>query len=115
MFRVGTKVYKPDGYPFPGTVVAYFRTLADEERYVVESLRAPGMLHIFTAKQLKLAPIEMMCGKCRHAWKDHEHEIKWSEEVTLHECIVNMGMGDWCGCKQTIPEIVLERQTEVWS
>ena len=45
---VGTKVTKPSGYPYPGTVVAAFQTLSGCPRYVVESERAPGMLHIFS-------------------------------------------------------------------
>lgn len=115
MMRVGTQVYKPSGYPFPGTVVAYFRTLADEERYVVESLKAPGMLHIFTGKQLKLAPMNHQCQRCKHSWRDHENEIKWDKDTTLSVCKVNMGMGDFCGCEQRIPEQVKLDQEEVWS
>ena len=49
---VGTKVTKPYGYPYPGTVVAAFQTLSGCPRYVVESERAPGMLHIFAGEQL---------------------------------------------------------------
>ena len=51
-YPVGTQVEKPKGYPFPGTVVAAFDTLAGETRYVVESALAPGMLHIFSGSQL---------------------------------------------------------------
>jgi hypothetical protein len=52
-FKVGDKVTKPQGYPFPGEVVAAFRTRQGEERYVVESLILPGMLHIFSGTQLE--------------------------------------------------------------
>ena len=48
----GTDVYKRQGYPYPGTVVAAFQTLSGCPRYVVESERAPGMLHIFSGEQL---------------------------------------------------------------
>jgi hypothetical protein len=54
-FKVGDKVVKPNGYPFPGEVVASFRTRQGNERYVVESLFSPGMLHIFSATQLEKA------------------------------------------------------------
>lgn len=57
-YPVGTKVEKPRGYPFPGTVVAAFDNLAGEPRYVVESELAPGMLHIFSGKQITRAAIE---------------------------------------------------------
>jgi hypothetical protein len=53
-FRKGQNVIKPTGYPFPGTVLGSFRTLAGEERVVVESYRAPGLLHIFAPHQLML-------------------------------------------------------------
>ena len=53
-YRVGDKVVKPRGYPFPGTVVAAF-IVAGGQRYVVESELAPGMLHIFSPSQLALA------------------------------------------------------------
>lgn len=53
-YGTGARVYKPEGYPFPGTVVSAFRTLEGHTRYVVESDLAPGMLHIFSGEQLSL-------------------------------------------------------------
>lgn len=52
-YRVGDKVVKPRGYPFPGTVVAAF-IAAGGQRFVVESELAPGMLHTFSPSQLAL-------------------------------------------------------------
>jgi hypothetical protein len=51
--RIGDLVQKPDGYPFDGVVVSAFTTQAGLTRYVVESEIAPGMLHIFSGKQIK--------------------------------------------------------------
>lgn len=51
-FSVGDKIFKPKGYPFPGTVVAAFTTRAGEHRYVVEH-KCGGLLHIFNAEQLE--------------------------------------------------------------
>lgn len=57
-FAVGTPVRKTAGYPFPGVVVAAFRTLAGEERYVVECTvpEVAGMLHIYGPKNLERRP-----------------------------------------------------------
>jgi hypothetical protein len=52
VLEIGMKVEKPGGYPFPGTVVAAFKTLAGQDRVVVESEAAPGLLHIFALNQL---------------------------------------------------------------
>jgi hypothetical protein len=54
-FRVGAKVQKASGYKYPGVVVAVFRTLKRQVRYVVEA-DGPGyegMLHIFNNDQLE--------------------------------------------------------------
>ena len=51
-FKVGDKVYKPNGYSFPGEVRAAFTNTHCEDRYVVE-LADNGMLHIFTETQLE--------------------------------------------------------------
>lgn len=54
-FKVGDLVEKTSGYQFCGVVVAVFKKLSGEVRFVVE-LTAPGasgMLHIFNATQLK--------------------------------------------------------------
>lgn len=52
--RVGSKVQKKKGYPFPGVVVAEFHTTSGAVRYVVEctSPDVRGCLHIFNADQL---------------------------------------------------------------
>jgi hypothetical protein len=52
---VNTPVEKVGGYPFPGTVVAAFHTLAGSERFVVEATgeHYAGMLHIFNGGQLR--------------------------------------------------------------
>jgi hypothetical protein len=55
-FSLHTCVEKTEGYKFPGVVVACFRNLANENRYVVEAdhWRFRGMLHIFNESQLKI-------------------------------------------------------------
>lgn len=52
-FKLGDKVYKPNGYKFPGTVVAVFKTTSGNIRVVAE-LEDNGMLHIFSENQLEL-------------------------------------------------------------
>lgn len=52
--RVGQHVTKPIGYPYPGWVVAVFTNRAGQERVVVESELAPGMLHIFSPGHLEV-------------------------------------------------------------
>lgn len=52
-FPLGTRVYKPSGYPFEGTVMSAFKTMSGEYRYVVEAALAPGLLHIFNEGQLR--------------------------------------------------------------
>lgn len=51
-FRVDDEVFKPEGYPFPGTVVAVFLTAKGNLRYVVEH-DCRDLLHIFSEHQLK--------------------------------------------------------------
>lgn len=55
LFEVGEKVYKSEGYTYPGVVVAAFQTTEKKWRYVVECTEpaVKGMLHIFNGKQLK--------------------------------------------------------------
>ena len=48
---IGDKVCKPKGYPFDGTIVAAFDTLAGERRFVVDN--GYGMLHIFNENNLQ--------------------------------------------------------------
>lgn len=52
-FKIGDRVYKPNGYKFPGIVVAVFQTTTGEKRVVAE-LIDNGMLHIFSEAQLEL-------------------------------------------------------------
>lgn len=54
-FRVGDSVRKPCGYPWPGVVVAAFRTTAGEPRIVVECTvpEVAGALHIYAPAQLE--------------------------------------------------------------
>jgi hypothetical protein len=52
-FPLHTRVYKPKGYPFEGTVISSFKTMSGEQRYVVEAALAPGLLHIFNGNQLR--------------------------------------------------------------
>lgn len=53
IFKVGNKVSKAGGdYRFDGIVVAAFSKLSGVIRYVVEDDR--GILHIYSAKNLKL-------------------------------------------------------------
>ena len=52
--KVGTKVKKIIGYPYPGVVVSSFLTTEGKMRYVVEATGSEykGMLHIFSPEQL---------------------------------------------------------------
>lgn len=52
-FKVGDRVYKPEGYKFPGIVVAVFETTSGKKRVVAEMIDN-GMLHIFSESQLEL-------------------------------------------------------------
>jgi len=60
MLSVGDKVWKPDDYQFPGTVVAVFHTLDQtKELYAVECSELPGLIHIFERCQLvKVASLD---------------------------------------------------------
>lgn len=53
-FEVGQVVHKTRGYSYPGVVVAKFRNLRGEIRYVVECTvpAVAGMLHIYSGGQL---------------------------------------------------------------
>lgn len=53
--KVGDKVEKITGYPFPGVVVSLFTTLTGQPRFVVECTveGVEGCLHIFSRTQLK--------------------------------------------------------------
>jgi hypothetical protein len=51
-FKKNDKVFKPNGYPFPGVILAAFTTNAGEWRYVVEN-ECGGLLHIFNTSQLR--------------------------------------------------------------
>lgn len=55
-FRVGDKVAKVSGYPFPGIVVAAFQNTSGQWRYVVECTveEVRGMLHIYNGNQLEI-------------------------------------------------------------
>lgn len=56
-FPITTEVRKKIGYPFPGMVVSSFRTLKNEQRYVVEMIlngETTGLLHIFNEDQLEV-------------------------------------------------------------
>ena len=50
-FAVGDRVWKPEGYHFPGTIVAVFPKLDGQVRVVAEDDR--GLLHIFNEDQLE--------------------------------------------------------------
>lgn len=52
--EIGNRVFKLKGYKFPGVVVAKFRTLKNETRYVVECTvpDCEGMLHIYAMKDI---------------------------------------------------------------
>jgi hypothetical protein len=56
MFKVGARVVKSKGYPFPGIVVAVFDTLSGQERVVVEykpDVAHPGgLLHYLLARPI---------------------------------------------------------------
>ena len=58
IFARGDRVEKRSGYRFPGIVRAAFTTISGEWRYVVEADNDDfaGMLHIYSASQLILAP-----------------------------------------------------------
>jgi hypothetical protein len=53
--KVGSKVEKIKGYKWPGIIVASFRNLGNEPRYVVECTvpEVAGALHIYSPEQLK--------------------------------------------------------------
>jgi hypothetical protein len=53
-FTIGEKVEKTSGYKWPGIVVAQFKTLGGETRYVVECTvpEVYGALHIYNEGQL---------------------------------------------------------------
>lgn len=53
LLLIGSKVIKPEGYPFPGEVRAVFTTKEGLWRYVVESSLAPGLMHIFAPVQIE--------------------------------------------------------------
>jgi hypothetical protein len=54
-FLVGDNVRKVKGYEWPGVVVAAFRTLRGDERYVVECTvsEVAGALHVYAPEQLE--------------------------------------------------------------
>lgn len=54
-FLIGDRVAKVSGYIFDGVVVSAFNTTANVRRYVVESIASPGLLHIFSGAQLRMA------------------------------------------------------------
>lgn len=56
-FEENDPVIKPKGYPFPGVVVAVFKTRKDDVRFVVEH-ECGGLLHIFNGDQLENAPFD---------------------------------------------------------
>lgn len=104
-FRVGMRVHKLSGYPFPGTVVSVFKTLAGATRLVVESEVAPGMLHIFNETQLRFDSGELACT-CGHARRRHgRYNDRWfGDRTDVYACMENMGMGDPCGCEKRYEE-----------
>lgn len=54
--KLGDKVRKIKGYPFPGVIVSDFKTYKGERRVVVEA-RHPdilGCLHIYNPEQLEV-------------------------------------------------------------
>lgn len=114
MYREGQLVYKPEGFTYRGTVLAVVRTLGGELRYIVEADRAPGMLTAFRASDLRLQPIEKLCGECRHSWKNHERRLVTSNgEHEVGVCFGYMGMGDVCGCEERVPDSVHLEQGRV--
>ena len=52
-FKIGDRIYNPEGYSFDGIVVSVFENTKGQTRVVAE-LENNGMLHIFTEKQLEL-------------------------------------------------------------
>jgi len=53
--KIGDAVIKVSGYLYPGQVVAVFKNLKGDDRFVVECVArdCAGMLHIFNREQLK--------------------------------------------------------------
>lgn len=51
-FKVGDKVYKPNGYKFFATIVSVFKTVSGDTRVVAEN--EDGLLHIFNESNLEL-------------------------------------------------------------
>ena len=52
-FKIGDRIYKPEGYYYDGIVVSVYENTKVQTRVVAE-LENNGMLHIFTEKQLEL-------------------------------------------------------------
>lgn len=50
--KIGTKVRKKTGYPFPGTYRGFVTTSAGEDRVIVE--HQDGWLHIFNPEQIEI-------------------------------------------------------------
>lgn len=51
-FKIGDKVYKPEGYKFDATIVSVFETTSGKIRVVAEN--GEGLLHIFNENNLEL-------------------------------------------------------------
>jgi hypothetical protein len=57
--------------------------------------------HFWGPCRLTDAPV---CMKCGHYWYDHEQHVdKWFDGEPGEYCLVNMGMGDPCGCAERKP------------
>jgi len=53
-FKVGDRVVKVTGdYSIIGTIIAAFKTLCGNERYVLEAEVPPGLLHIYGPNNLE--------------------------------------------------------------
>ena len=51
-FKIGDKVYKPNGYKFDAIIVSVFKTVSGSIRIVAEN--GEGLLHIFNENNLEL-------------------------------------------------------------
>lgn len=74
-------VVKTKGYRFVGTIQTVFKNTAGDWRIVVESIHAPGMLHIYMCDQVRLMQredVKALYNESIDTWKllaKHDEEM----------------------------------------
>lgn len=67
LYIKGDRVLKTGGsFEATGTIVAAFNNTSGDARYVMEFDVPPGMLHIYTANQLRVLPPQAVTEPCPH-------------------------------------------------